>query len=528
MLVRALILLLLAVATPVSAGAQLLPGAKPTQPAKPVDPFGWETPRSAVTGLIDALAAKDYQRAANYLDLPVQQDPRVSAGAAELTRRLQAMLDTGGELTPFSVLSNDPSGRVDDDLPPDEENVGTLSKTEGGEPILLTRGPGPGGTQIWRISHATIRVLMAQSAAEIRSEASDKGVTGTSVAGAPLHDWALLLIIAAASFAGLRASATAILAVMRRSIRDHEHSSVYGFASAALPPLSLYLSVVAFYIYANSMPVAIVARQTLLRYAGGVAWVALAWFMLRLVDAIARVATGRMRRAERRQAISVITLLRRSAKIVLLAIAAIAVLDTFGLDVTTGIAALGIGGIALALGAQKTVENLVGSVTVIVDQPVQVGDFCKVGDVVGTVEDIGMRSTRIRTNERTVMTIPNGDFAALQIENFSKRDRFLFNPTIGLTYDTTAEQMQEVLDKVRAVLADDDNIITEGARARFTNFNSSSLDIDIFAYIQTHDFATSLGMREAVMLKLMAAIREAGTSIAFPTQTLLLRPEGKA
>ena len=395
MLLRALILLLFA-SVPTTASAQLIPSTTPRQPAAPVDPFARETPRSTVTGLIDALAARDYARAANYLDLPVQQDDRVAAGAAELTRRLQGMLDRGGELTPFAALSNDAAGRIDDDLPADQENVGTFGKAEGGTPIVLTRGPGPSGAQIWRVSQDTIRTLRSRRAATARPESAQHGIAGTSVAGAPLHDWALLLLIAAVSFVALRALAAAILTVMRRSIRDHEHSSVYGFTSAALPPLSLYLSVVAFYIYANNMPVAIVARQTLLRYAGGVAWVALAWFLLRLVDAIARVAAGRMRRAERRQAVSVITLLRRSAKIVLLAIAVIAVLDTFGLDVTTGIAALGIGGIALALGAQKTVENLVGSVTVIVDQPVQVGDFCKVGDVVGTVEDIGMRSTRIR------------------------------------------------------------------------------------------------------------------------------------
>lgn len=136
-----------------------------------------------------------------------------------------------------------------------------------------------------------------------------------------------------------------------------------------------------------------------------------------------------------------------------------------------------------------------------------------------------MRSTRIRTNARTVVTIPNGAFSSLQIENFSKRDRFLFNPTIGLTYDTNADQMRIVLAAIREVLAGDKNIIDTGARARFTEFNASSLDVEVFAYINTYDFATSLEMREELMLKIMAAIETAGASIAFPTQTLLLRPE---
>ncbi|MFD1961293.1 mechanosensitive ion channel family protein [Novosphingobium panipatense] len=208
---------------------------------------------------------------------------------------------------------------------------------------------------------------------------------------------------------------------------------------------------------------AIVARQTLLRYIGIFAVVGFVWLGLRLVDAISDIAIARMRRQARRQVVSVVTLIRRGAKILLLAFSAIGILDTFGIDVTTGIAALGIGGIALALGAQKTVENLVGSVTVIADRPAQVGDFVRVGDVVGTVEDVGIRSTRIRTNDRTIVTIPNGDFSARQIENFSSRDRFLFNPVIHLDLGLPSAKLKEAITIVQTVLAENDHI-AEGAR----------------------------------------------------------------
>lgn len=520
--IAALLGLFLAVAP---ASAQLLPKAEPTEAAVAPDPFGRTTPRSAVTNLIGALRGKDYTRAANYLEVPPGRGSRGASAAEELARRLQTALDSGGTLIPFAALSNDPLGRLDDDLSVELEQVGTLGTDANSAPILLSRSTEEDGVQIWRVSTDTLRALKAQTPTPTAAEQAPSNITETNVAGAPLRDWALLLGVAALSFVLLRLVAAVILAATRRLVRKHEHSPVYGFLAAALPPLSLYLAVTGFYIYANAMPVAIVARQTLLRYAGIVAWVALAWFLLRLVDAVARLATGRMRRSERRQAVSVITLLRRTAKVLLLAFATVAVLDTIGLDVTTGIAALGIGGIALALGAQKTVENLVGSVTVIVDQPVQVGDFCRVGDVTGTVEDIGMRSTRIRTNERTVVTIPNGDFASRQIENYSKRDRFLFNPVIGLTYDTDADQMREVLAAIREVLAADENVIDDDARVRFTQFGDSSLDIELFAYIATADFATSVEMREALMLKIMAAIQAAGASIAFPTRTLLLRAD---
>src|SRR5690606_19602519 len=121
-----------------------------------------------------------------------------------------------------------------------------------------------------------------------------------------------------------------------------------------------------------------------------------------------------------------------TAKVAIVVLGAIAILGTLGFDVKTGLAALGIGGIALALGAQKTIENFVGSVTLITDQPVRVGDFCKVGAVSGTVEQIGMRSTRIRTGERSTVTIPNGQFSSDMIENFATRERHLFAPVIRL------------------------------------------------------------------------------------------------
>ncbi|WP_233130791.1 mechanosensitive ion channel family protein [Sphingomonas jeddahensis] len=491
-------------------------------PVVPADPFGRETPRSAVTGLIEALAKRDYDRAANYFDLPVQGDRQVLGGASELARRLQVLLDSGGSLIPFQGLANDAGGRIDDDLPLDRELIGDLGIGEGDAPILLTHGD-LDGRPVWRISHDTIRRLMAAPATVVAAAPAGEA-TGVNVGGAPVEDWALLIGIAALSFVVLRLLATGVLALMRRSIIDADANGFYRFFHAALPPLSLFISVIAFYGWAEKLEVAIVARQTLLRYAGGVAAVALVWFGLRLVDAIADVAIARMHRRSRRQAVSVVSLLRRAAKILLLVFSVVAVLDTFGIDVTTGIAALGIGGIALALGAQKTVENLVGSVTVIADRPIQVGDFCRVGDVVGTVEDVGIRSTRIRTNDRTVVTIPNGDFSSRQIENFAKRDRFLFAPVIGIEYNNSADKVREAVAIIEEVLVGHDKVLQDGPRARFTNFGENSLDIEVFSYIDVSDFGESTVIRQELLLSIYERLSAAGIGIAFPTRTIFLAP----
>jgi MscS family membrane protein len=315
--------------------------------------------------------------------------------------------------------------------------------------------------------------------------------------------------------------------VMRRLVADPSASSGYRFVEAALPPLSLLIAVAVFYNWADQLPVSIVARQTMLRYTGIITAVAVVWFGLRLIDGVAELAVARMLRHQRRQIISVIILVRRSVKILLLTFAGIGILGTFGIDVTTGIAALGIGGIALALGAQKTVENLVGSLTIIADRPLQVGDFVKVGDVLGTVEDVGIRSSRIRTLDRTMVTVPNGDLSARQIENFAQRERFLFNPVIAIAYGTPSAKLRQAITIVQQVLATQDKM-APGTRARLGNITDRAFNIEVFAYIDTPDFDTQVVIRETLLLTIYEQLEAAEINLAFPSQTIVCAPRRTA
>lgn len=514
----------LSVAVPRTTLAQLpMPEAQESAPVAR-DAFNRQTPRSTVAALIRALAERNYLLAGNYFALD-KDDP---ARAADFARALQMSLDGGGNLVPFAELSNDPGGRVDDGLPLDVERVGTLGGPDQ-VPILLERTtPGADGggdassPPIWRISGETLGALDAQTEAIAPDDTPEQFL----FAGAPLADWTLLAGLLVGTFAAFWLLSWLILAGVRRLSRDPESSGVYQFFYAALPPLSLLLAVIVFRISSIDAPASIIARQTILRYVGIFAWIAMAWFAIRMVDAIAALLTSRLDSHERRQAASAVTLARRAIKLILMAMAFIAILNTVGVDITTGVAALGIGGIALALGAQKTVENLVGSVTVVADRPIQVGDFCRVGDVLGTVEDIGMRSTRIRTNERTVVTIPNGDFSSRQIENYSQRDRYLFNPVIGLEYGISGQQLRQGIAIIEQVLADHPLVSADPRRAKLARFGPSSLDIEVFTYITVADFAESLSIRQDLLLSILERLEDAGLSIAFPTQTLYLKSDG--
>ena len=196
--------------------------------------------------------------------------------------------------------------------------------------------------------------------------------------------------------------------------------------------------------------------------------------------------------------------------------------DRLGIPVYGIIAGLGVGGLAIALAAQPTIENLIGGMNLFVDKPMRVGDVCKYGEDVGTVETIGIRSTRIRGADRTLTTIPNAALAKMPIVNLTRRDQMLINTVVGLRYETTPEQLRYVLVKLRETLLGHSRIHHDPARARFIGFGASSLDIEIFAYVTTSDWGEFLGIREDVLLRIMDVVEQAGAAIAFPSQTLYL------
>ncbi|HLF30894.1 MAG TPA: mechanosensitive ion channel family protein, partial [Xanthomonadales bacterium] len=193
-----------------------------------------------------------------------------------------------------------------------------------------------------------------------------------------------------------------------------------------------------------------------------------------------------------------------------------------GLPVYGIVAGLGVGGLALALAAQPTIENLIGGMNLYADKPMRIGDLCQYGDQTGTVESIGIRSARIRGADRTLTTIPNSVLARMPIVNLTRRDRMLINAVIGLRYETTPDQLRYMLAKLRELLLGHPRVCPEPLRVRFVGFGDSTLNIELFAYVSTTDWQEFLGIREDILLRVMEVIEECGASIAFPSQTVYL------
>lgn len=257
---------------------------------------------------------------------------------------------------------------------------------------------------------------------------------------------------------------------------------------------------------------------------GALVYVAIFFALVRVVDAT-RAVLEASREPNRRDVLGLIQVGGRLAKLVLVALCALALLSHFGFSVATLVAGLGLGGLAIGLAAQKTLGNLFGGVSLALDQPFHTGDFVKVGDLTGNVETIGLRSTTIRTLDRTLVSIPNGDLADARIETYTARDRIRLSCTLGLVYSTSPTTMRAILAELERALREHPKIWPDNVIVRFASFGASSLDIEVMAWFQVTDWSLFLPIRQDVLLSFMEVVERAGSSFAFPTRSVHLVQE---
>jgi MscS family membrane protein len=283
-------------------------------------------------------------------------------------------------------------------------------------------------------------------------------------------------------------------------------------------PFRVALIVAGFRLALEYASPATLSRTFIERALGMSIALAVAWAGAVAVNLIAE--RWRSRLDPRLQAISfsVLPLGRQILNLSFFLIAILSVLSAWGYNTTAILAGVGVGGIAIALAAQKTIEDLFGGVSVISDRPVLVGDVCRFGDRTGTVMHIGLRSTRIRTPDRTVISVPNGQFATMTLENISGRDKIWFHPTINLRRDTTSDQLSQVLTSFRQILVGHPKVETGKIPVRFIGVGAYSLDVEVVAYVTTSDYDDFLEIQQELLLQLLKAVEQAGTALAVPLQ----------
>ncbi|HEX2254869.1 MAG TPA: mechanosensitive ion channel family protein [Thermoanaerobaculia bacterium] len=502
--------------------------SEPAAPFPYQDELQRDTPRGAMRGFLTAAREGDWERAARYLDLSrLPGDERAAAGP-ELARDLKRVLDRRLWVD-LEALADRPEGDRDDALPADRDRLGTIELANGRHAELLLAQGRDEGERVWRVAAATL--------AQVPELYEELGY-------GPLDDWlpqpffdlqfldiqlwqwiglALLLVLVWAASWGVAWLLLKILAPLaRRSLTEVDDHLMQNGA----PPLRLLTGLGLFTLGILALRLAVPVEAFFIRLVQALVVLAVVWLAFRLVDIFSHWSSARLTERGQIAATAMLPLVRKSVKVFLGALGLLAVLQNVGVNVTALLAGLGVGGLAVAFAAQKTLENFFGGITLVVDQPVRVGDFCKFGDQVGTVESIGLRSTRIRTLDRTLVTIPNGDFSQMKLENYAKRDRILMKFLIGLRYETTPDQMRYLLVEIRRLLYAHPKVTPDPARIRFVGFGAHSLDLEVFAYGETSDFNEFLAIREDVLLRMMEVVEASGTGFAFPSQTLYMERGG--
>ena len=517
------LLLILCVALCASSSAQsitqvLQPSSSPA-PNTPTDPLGRNTPSNSVFGFLKAATAGDYSIAAQYLQMSAAR--RQSEGE-ETARQLKFVLDHvfAGNYSRF----NQPDATPQEGVAVGHQKLGTMSAGDVDVDLDLVRVSDPTAGKIWLISADTLAKLpeLYNQAQARQVESKLPGfLVRNQLAGMPLWQW-LALLIATPLAAGLGWLILAIMEIpLRWWARRRGRMDVANWRSVSGPAWLLTGTIIhQIFVVHLRMPLLLrhyyfqVTSIALIVSATWIFWRVIRWSLRRVrIQALAHGHAGTG---------TLILLGERLLKAVIFVAGVLAVLSKLGFNMSTALAGLGIGGLAIGLGAQKTLENLFGGVSVLGDEVFRVGDVCRFGDRSGVVEDIGLRSTRIRTEERTLLAIPNGTVATINLENLSRRDKILFKTSLSLRSETKADHLRFILSEVRRLLYSHPKVESNTVRVRLTDVAGAAPSIEILSYVLTQDFNEFAAVREDLLLRIMDVVDNSGSGLALPAQTLYI------
>jgi MscS family membrane protein len=486
--------------------------AESTPVKGPYDEYGRTTPRSSVMNLAKVLTAYDFETAVHYMDLRNLPFTVNEDDGPELARKLFIVADRS-MLVDYAEISNDPQGHTEDGLPSYRDRITTIKTSEGPVDILMQRVPRGDGVFIWKLSNATVARIPALD------EEFGYGPIGDRLSlmfpqyylkGLELWQWAMLLVLTAIAVVTAYII-TWILFKLVRLYRKERTAAAQKFINGPLRFLMFVLLFRStFDLIAPSLEAqAYFEAKTFLT-------VAIIWFVMGIVDLVmSRIAESMSRRGQA-DATVLLKPARTAVKLTVIIIGVVTWLDNMGYQVTTLVAGLGVGGVAVAFAAQRSLENLIGSIMIYSSQPVHVGDLCVFAGKLGVVEEIGLRATRLRTLERTVVHIPNAKFSTDIIENLTQRDKILYRTRLRLSLQTTSVQMKEVLDQLRSYLKRHEIIDEEASRVRFLEFGEYAQEVELYAYIKTVDFVEYLQHREDINLNIREIMEAAGIELVVP------------
>ena len=483
-----------------------------------VDEFDRGTPRRSLRGFLTAAQDRDFETAAEYLDqrnlpsrMTITDGPALAHGLAIVINR-KLWID-------FAEVSDHPDGTSGDGLPSYRDEFAEIETHDQVITLLLQRVPRGDGEFIWKISNKTVGEIpelyeeFGYGPVEERLFNILPDVTFLNV---ELFKWVIVLGVALIAYPVLLLLLRFLSGLLAKP-SSPVHQLVRRFLTR---PFLWLLIIIILNKVISGLGIGIEAQQ--IARAQTVNIIIVAWALLSATNLFRAIYRVRLQRQGKEAAIVLLGPLGNAIKIVIVLFAILLWLSNLGFNITALLAGLGVGGIAIALALQKPLEDLLGAVSIYTQQPIKVGDFCRFGEITGTVEEIGLRTTRIRTLSKTVVSIPNAKIAGDILDNYSVRKHIWYHPRLTLRYDSTPKQLKDVLAAIRDLLDTHEKVLDESLRVRLTGFSREGFKLDIHAYIGTSDYAEFLEIAEELNLATIEIVTKSGAGFAIPG--LMLAP----
>ena len=451
-----------------------------------------------------------YATASEYLDLRYLPDEVAAVDPQVLAEQLHIVISREIRID-FGALSDDPGGMTGDGLPNYRDELGAIDTPNDRVPIYLQLIPGPDNSDLWKISNATVAEipqLYAEFGYSPFVEKVRQYLPRGSFLGAELFKWAIALIVGIASAFAWLVVAWPLSWILTR----HNDATAKRVKRYLRGPIPATICIVLAWAVLRNLGLG----ETAARFANGatVVTIVTVWLLFASINLIRDLYTAHLESHGRVHSTMIISPATTTMKVIILLLALVMWLDNIGINVTALIAGLGVGGLAVALVLQRPMEDMLGAMTLYVQQPVTVGQFCTCGDVTGTIEEIRLRSTRIRKLDDSLVAIPNSVLATASIQNISARHRILHRQILRLALDTSDSKIKALLEVLRAALESNKNVTQDDWRVRFVEFGEYSKNVEVFAYIETTNWRDFLAISEDINLQTAAALRSVGVALA--------------
>lgn len=467
-----------------------------------------QSPLATAIAIRAAGKERDWDAVAEYADFRFLPDHVLEQGRIELIRKLAIMWEQH-QLMDLTSLSDKPEGALDDGLPSYREELGSLHYGEKEFVVYLQHVPAADGQYTWKISNATIAQVPEMWTVfgyDPRLERIGQWLPEGRIFH--MQNWQAFLLVALFVLAWLSTGLLKKLLLAAISRSQLYRDTMQRLIRRPLR-LCLFFGLVHWGVYQLGLPL----RVRVFFDSGIFLYLSVMFMVLGIIEFATALYISRALKQDENYSPGFLRPVISIVKIVIIVLALLFWLDNAGYNMATVLTGLGIGSLAVALAAQKTLENVFGAFTLYIARPIKPGDLCRFGGVLGVVEEIGLRSTRLRQLNRTIVNVPNSVFSSKELENLSEIDRRLFRQRFCISHKTDSKTLHQVLEQLRDILAGHELVLELARRVYFENISREGFEVQVNAYIATADYAEYLSIAEALNLQMLDVLEQAGVAL---------------